>query len=92
MSSELETIKAFRRAGFGIVRPRVDTLTFARWRALGLFPIRGTRAVKVGGLRLFHRSQMREQTAEERQAIQDAVDAATGRREAAESNVVQLGR
>jgi hypothetical protein len=88
---ELAVIRAFRKAGFGVVQPYTDTLTFRLWMQKGYYPIRGTRSIKVGTLRLFHRSQMRPLSDEEKQVIQDQRDA-TVRRHEAESNVIQLRR
>jgi hypothetical protein len=89
MTSELAIIKTFKAAGFGIVQPRVDVFTFRLWLGKGYRPIRGTRSVRVGSLRLFHRSQVYELSMEEGQAIQDQKGAGAERQEAT-SSVVRL--
>jgi hypothetical protein len=67
--NELAVIKAFKARGFGVVTPRVDVLTFNRWVAKGFRPIVGSKSIKVKNLRLFHKSQVRQLTAEERGAM-----------------------
>ncbi len=59
-STEMErlAVKAFRRAGFGEVKPRVDTLTYGKWVEQGFKAKAGEHAIKVRNLRLFHRSQV----------------------------------
>jgi hypothetical protein len=57
IKNEIETVRAFKRAGFGNVTCHVDVLTFNKWMAQGLRPIPGSKSLKVGNLRLFHRSQ-----------------------------------
>jgi hypothetical protein len=59
-SGEMEkaTVKAFKRAGFGEVTPRVDTLTYGKWVEQGFKVKEGEHATKVKNLRLFHRSQV----------------------------------
>jgi hypothetical protein len=55
---EALTIRAFKKAGFGSVTPRIDVKTFRLWLKEGFRPVAGTRSVRVGSLRLFHRSQV----------------------------------
>jgi hypothetical protein len=59
-STEMEklAVKAFRRAGFGEVLPRVDTKTYGLWVADGFKVKEGEKSIKVKQLRLFHRSQV----------------------------------
>ena len=59
-STDMEklTVKAFARAGFKDVKPRIDTLTYAKWVEQGFKVKEGERAIKVKSLRLFHRSQV----------------------------------
>ena len=63
---DMQVIRSFKRGGFGVVKPRIDTKTFNVWLAEGKRPLEGSKSVKVGGLRLFHRSQVRELTPAER--------------------------
>jgi hypothetical protein len=58
-------IAAFKRAGFGTVVPRVDTMTYGRWIAAGYRVKPGEHAVKCKNLRLFCRSQVEEITKRE---------------------------
>jgi hypothetical protein len=67
---DMQVVRSFKRAGFGVVKPRIDTKTFNIWLAEGKRPLEGSKSVKVGGLRLFHRSQLRELTIEENAALQ----------------------
>src|SRR5262249_54748653 len=50
-------IKAFAKAGFGQVKPRIDTKTYNLWIADGLRVKPGEKSIKCGSLRLFHKSQ-----------------------------------
>ncbi|HWZ38262.1 MAG TPA: hypothetical protein VNY08_08185 [Bradyrhizobium sp.] len=63
---EALTIRAFKRAGFGEVKPRQDVKTYNLWLADGLRVKEGERSVKVRNLRLFHKSQVRPMTVEEK--------------------------
>jgi hypothetical protein len=56
--NEADCIKAFKKAGFGTVTPRVDVMTFGLWAKKGLTVKKGEHAVKVNNLRLFHVSQV----------------------------------
>jgi hypothetical protein len=88
---ELATIRAFKRLGYGIVRPRIDVMTFRRWLAEGYRPMEGSKAVRIAGLRLFHKSQCRPITKEEKAQLAADQKAALARHEAAEkANVVPL--
>src|SRR5262249_27009233 len=70
------TIRAFKRAGYGEVTPRVDTKTYNRWISEdSLRPKEGSKSVKVKMLRLFHRNQCRPLSAthcSDRQLIQES--------------------
>jgi hypothetical protein len=74
--NELAAIKAFKKAGFGIIKPNIDTFTFGRWVAKGYRPVEGSKSVKVNGLRLFCQKQVRELTAEEKAAVKAKADEA----------------
>ncbi len=64
--NEIAAMKAFKKRGFGIIKPHIDTKTFNLWVKEGLRPREGEHSVPVANLRLFHRSQCRELTAEEK--------------------------
>jgi hypothetical protein len=83
MHNEIAVVKAFRKAGFGTVVPHEDVKTFNRWVAAGYRPIEGSKSLKIKNLRLFHKSQCRPITAEQKQAMQEQSDAAVGRHGAA---------
>jgi hypothetical protein len=63
-------IKAFRKAGYGEIKPRIDTKTYSLWLAEGFKVKPGEHATKVKQLRLFHRSQVEMISAEEKDAPQ----------------------
>ena len=78
--SEIAVVKAFKKAGFGDVKPHVDVKTFNKWMLDdGLRPAEGSKSIRVAHLRLFHRSQCRPVTAEEKAATQQQSDAAVAR-------------
>jgi hypothetical protein len=63
-------IKAFRKAGYGEVKPRIDTKTYNLWLAEGFRVKPGEKSIAVKQLRLFHRSQCEAMSAsEKRQAM-----------------------
>jgi hypothetical protein len=78
--NEIAVVKAFKKAGFGDVKPHVDVKTFNTWMLDdGLRPAEGSKSIRVAHLRLFHRSQCRPVTAEEKAARQQQSDAAVAR-------------
>ena len=68
IQNELQTIRAFAKAGFKDNRPHETIKTFNRWMAEGLRPMPGSKSLKVGNLRLFHKSQCQAVTAAEKAA------------------------
>jgi len=92
IQNEVKTARAFKKAGFADAVPHVNVKTFNRWMAEGRRPIEGSKSIKVSNLRLFHISQTRAITIEEREAMQAQSDAAVARHEAdkAESNVTSI--
>jgi hypothetical protein len=93
IKNEIAVARAFTKAGFTGVKPHEDIRTFNRWMAAGYRPIEGSKSLKVKNLRLFHKSQVRELSLEEKQAMQDQSDAAVARHEAAQaetSNVTNI--
>lgn len=88
LKNEIAAVKAFKKAGFGVVKAREDVKTFRRWMADGFRPIEGSKGIKVKGFNLFHKSQVRAITAEEKAAMQEQMDDAVARHEA--ENVVPL--
>jgi hypothetical protein len=79
MANEIAVVRAFKKAGFGNVTPHVDVKTFNRWMMDGLRPVEGSTSVRVKNLRLFHRSQVRPLTAEEKAPTQEQQQAAVAR-------------
>jgi hypothetical protein len=73
--NERRTKKAFERAGFKDVQPRINILTFNRWIEKGFRPIEGSKSLKISGMRLFHISQVRELTSAELKARKDQPEA-----------------
>ena len=66
IKNEMLVIQAFKRAGYGNVVPHKDVMTFNRWVSQGFRPIVGTKSLKINNLRLFHKTQVRALTPEER--------------------------
>jgi len=62
-------IRAFTKAGFEDVQPRINCLTFNRWVEKGMRPKEGERAIRCKSLRLFHETQCRPLTKEDRAAL-----------------------
>jgi hypothetical protein len=88
IENEIAVVKAFKKAGFGNVKPHEDVRTFNRWLAAGYRPMEGSKSLKVKNLRLFHKSQCRPITAEEKKAAKAQSDAAIARHKT--DDVVQL--
>ena len=82
IKNEIAVVKAFKKAGFGNVTPHVDVMTFNRWVANGMRPIEGSKSLKVKNLRLFHKTQCRNFTLEEKAALKEQNDAAIARYDA----------
>jgi hypothetical protein len=61
--------KAFKRAGFGDVEPRVNVKTFNKWIEAGRRPMEGEKSIKVKQFRLFAKSQTRPLTTEEKAGL-----------------------
>jgi len=55
---DILVVKAFKRAGFGEVQPRVDVMTYNKWLASGHKVKPGEKATKIKQFRLFHKSQV----------------------------------
>jgi len=66
IKNEILAARAFKKAGFGEVKPHDDVKTYNRWIAAGFKVKPGEHAVKVKNLRLFHRSQVVEISGEEK--------------------------
>ena len=58
LKTDVAVCKAFKKAGFGQVVPRVDCMTYNRWMANGFKVKPGEKSVKVAQFRLFHKSQV----------------------------------
>lgn len=93
MLNSIAAVKAFKAKGFGNVTPKEDVKTYRRWLADGYRVIEGSKSVKVRGMNLFHKSQVRLLTLEEKQAMQAQSDAAVARHDASQQkpdlNLVQ---
>jgi hypothetical protein len=90
MKNEIAVVKAFKKAGFGNTTPHVDVMTFNRWVAKGWRPVKGTKSLRVKNLRLFHKSQCRPITSEERKAMTEQSTEAVKRHERAAGKVVPI--
>lgn len=55
---DIMVVKAFKRAGYGEVKPREDVQTYNRWAAAGYLVKKGERATRVRQFRLFHKTQV----------------------------------
>ena len=76
-------VRAFKKAGYGVVIPRINVKTFRRWvEEDGRRPVEGSKSLKVKNLRLFHISQTRSLEAEELEAIKEQKSASVARQEA----------
>ena len=92
IKNEIAVVRAFKKAGFGNVKPHIDVKTFNRWMAEGMRPVEGSKSLKVKNLRLFHVSQVRLLTSEEKAEAQAKSDAAVADYDAAKAreNVVPI--
>jgi len=82
LKNEIAVVKAFKKAGFGVVTPHVDVMTFSRWMAKGYRPMEGSKSLKIRNLRLFHKTQVRSITPEERTELEAQSAAAVARHQA----------
>jgi hypothetical protein len=77
-------IRAFKKAGFGDVKPRADVLTYNKWIEAGFKVKPGETAIRVKQLRLFHISQCVKMTkaeaAEAKKALEAKAEARTADR------------
>ena len=83
IKNEIQTVRAFKRAGINDAKPHVNVFTFNKWASQGFRPKEGSKSVRVANLRLFHVSQVRKLTAEERKALQQQSADAVARHEQA---------
>ena len=88
IKAEMTCIRAFKKAGYGVVVPHVDCKTFNKWAAEGFRPKEGSKAVKVGAFRLFHRTQVRSLSPEEKKKLAEDQAAAITRNEAEKASKV----
>jgi len=79
IKNAVAVVRAFKAKGFGNVTPHVDVKTFNKWMLDGLRPMEGSKSLRVGNLRLFHKSQLRPLTMEEKQAAKAQSEAAIAR-------------
>ena len=91
LRNEIAVVKAFKKAGYGDVKPHVDVMTYNRFMAAGLRPVPGSKSLKIGNLRLFHKSQCAAVSPEEKAANKDQQQAAVARHEkAAKGKVIPI--
>jgi hypothetical protein len=91
LKNEIAVVKAFKKAGYGVVVPHVDVMTFNRWMARGKRPMEGSKSLSIKNLRLFHKSQVRDINLEEKAELQAQRDAAVARHQAAaNANVLPM--
>lgn len=91
LQMEIETVKAFKRKGLkeAVIQPRVNVLTFNRWVEKGFKVKEGEKAVKVKNLRLFHETQVRPLTEDEKAKIELDNEAAIASHAAAQEAAKQ---
>ena len=70
IKNEIAAVKAFAKAGFKDAKPHVNIFTFRKWMERGYRPVEGSKSLKISNLRLFHVSQVRKITSEEKAAMQ----------------------
>src|SRR3954468_12004353 len=58
LKTDVAVVRAFKKAGYGSVTPRVDVMTYNRWVAEGYKVKTGEKSVKVKQFRLFHKKQV----------------------------------
>lgn len=90
IQNEIQTVKIFKAKGFGNVKPHVDVKTFNLWMQENRRPIEGSKSVTVNNLRLFHVSQTRPVTPEEKAKNVEQQKAAIDRHTAKGGTVTHL--
>lgn len=73
---DIAVCRAFKKAGFGEVKPREDVMTYNRWMANGYKVKTGEKSVKVKQFRLFHKSQVEFVGQPDKADLQKQADAA----------------
>lgn len=76
LKTDVAVCRAFKKAGFGSVVPRVDCMTYNRWMANGFKVKPGEKSVKVKQFRLFHKSQVEFVGAPNKEDLQAEANAA----------------
>lgn len=76
LKTDVAVCKAFKKAGFGEVKPREDVMTYNRWMANGFKVKPGEKSVKVKQFRLFHKSQVEFVGAPNKEDLQAEANAA----------------
>lgn len=91
---EVLTVKAFKKKGLkeAQIKPRVNVLTFNRWVEKGYRVKEGEQAVKVKNLRLFHETQVRPLTEDEKAKIELDNEAAIAAHTAAQGEAQQIAQ
>ena len=86
--NDLACIKAFKKALGIVVTPRVDVLSYRLWVEQGYAPVKGSHSVRVGTLRLFHRTQVEKLTSAQIKEMKDQKSASEARK--SKGNVTEL--
>jgi len=90
MKNEILCVRAFKKAGFGDVKPHVDVMTYNRWVAAGRKVKPGEHGIRVKNLRLFHIKQTEAISAEEKAKLLADQQAAIAKYEAKKAGAIAL--
>src|ERR1700733_4457095 len=90
IKNEVATAKAFKKAGFKDIQPHKNIMTFNRWIAAGFRVMEGQKGIRVKGMNLFHRDQVRALTLEEKQALNAQNAAAVAEHDAKTGSAAHL--
>jgi hypothetical protein len=89
LRTEVAVCRAFKKAGYGEVKPRDDVRTYGKWDEAGFKVKTGERATKEKQFRLFHRSQVEATEMPSKAEIQAEADAAVASHTAATPSPVK---
>ena len=88
LKTDVAVCRAFKKAGYGEVKPREDVMTYNRWMANGYKVKTGEKSVKVKQFRLFHKSQVEFVGQPDKADLQKQADAANASHKAAQESRV----
>lgn len=86
LKTDVAVCRAFKKAGYGEVKPREDVMTYNRWMANGYKVKTGEKSVKVKQFRLFHKSQVEFVGQPDKADLQKQADAANASHKAAQES------